>query len=88
MLVVGNGPSRRTVFISSKLLIQAEVKLRILHQDLYIHSSISKAARFLIGAYLKHKLQSYYAQNMACFQGRLLLPTFVSFFSYNVTTKH
>lgn len=38
------------------------MKLRILQQDHYIRSFISKDAKFLIGAYLKYKLQSYYAQ--------------------------
>lgn len=46
MLVVGNGPSRHNVLISAKLLIQVEMKLRISHQDHYIHSSISKLPDF------------------------------------------
>lgn len=79
MLLAGNGPSRRNVLISSKLLIQDEMKLRILHQDRYIHSSISKAARFLTGAYLKHKLQSYYAQNHGLLPRQITSPNICIF---------
>lgn len=58
-----NGFSRCTVLILTIFLIQndTKVKFRVLHQDHHTHSSISKAARFLIGAYVKH-IYSYYLQ--------------------------
>lgn len=63
MLGVGNRPSWHNILISAKLLIQDKMKLRILHQDHYIHHSISKAARFLIGTYLKQQISELLCTN-------------------------
>lgn len=63
MLGVGNRPSRHNILISAKLLIQDKMKLRMLHQHHYIHHSISKAARFLIGTYLKQKISELLCTN-------------------------
>lgn len=69
--------SRHTVLILIIFLIQneAKVKFRVLHQDHHPHSSPSKAARFLIGVYVKQKRQSDYLQVLGLLPRQITYPS-------------
>lgn len=69
--------SRHTVLILIIFLIQneAKVKFRVLHQDHRPHSSPSKAARFLIGVYVKQKRQSDYVQVLGLLPRQITYPS-------------